>query len=227
MAALSTMFSGLSLTAREPTRPFRLLDLPPELRRLIYEAILAPEPFIQLDLCDSWGHFLNFLVANRQIYREAEPILYRRNIFCTPLNRPAALDTYLQMLGPIASKIIHLRIPMPVMTSINFPPQRLNRRGVENLRSIQRMCTSIERLDMDITPRDRPFFDPERTSPVLIEPILSDYLSRLDEELKRIRSLKRVTIVYTEPFDLSPTVKDAMREFGWFIKRLKPTPTPF
>ncbi|OTB04445.1 hypothetical protein M426DRAFT_11592 [Hypoxylon sp. CI-4A] len=70
------------------TKPFRFLDLPPELRSAILTQVLVSESSILLydttflhPPLDAPSSFLNVFLVNTQLYQEASPIFYSQNLF--------------------------------------------------------------------------------------------------------------------------------------------------
>ena len=72
-----------------PKKPFRFLDLPPEIREKIYILIsTSPTPYILLNASTAHTTFpLNLLLTNAQIYHESRPLYFSTNAFSISLNR--------------------------------------------------------------------------------------------------------------------------------------------
>lgn len=117
--ALATSAShGMSITKNG--QPFRLMDLPGEVKMGVYrqalprykrvaldrENVRVPSPFVGTncdDPCDSAcnaDEYVNLLLTSRGVYREAMPLLYGGNTFC--LIKPQASEHALSIVGRAA-----------------------------------------------------------------------------------------------------------------------------
>lgn len=76
-------YSSMSL------KPFRFLDLPPEIRQKTYSLIcMSHLQYISLNQADAHSSFpFNLLLTNSQIYHEIRPVYFTVNAFCVTVRR--------------------------------------------------------------------------------------------------------------------------------------------
>lgn len=228
--------------------PFRFLSLPSELRNKIYKLILVSNSPIEVGACSamspspmyrepldwdwSWPRSTSMLLVSRQIYHEAEAILYSHNFFVMYSPRLDLLECFLNHIGPVkASLLSHLYINYPIMET--FPHCRpgevkLQRDGLRSLRLLQQKCTNLRKLTLGefVKIPFVGFLDNlcvHVVNSVNIRPILHEYFVRVNTELQAITSLAEVTVhlpgLNSIDILLREALEEAMREFGWVLGR--------
>ena len=73
----------------------RFLDLPLEVRLMIYKHLLVPREVLSYQYKTGLAHYQNgylgtaIVSASKEIWRETESILYQKNTFILPVSPPA------------------------------------------------------------------------------------------------------------------------------------------
>ncbi|KAK3293316.1 uncharacterized protein B0H64DRAFT_210248 [Chaetomium fimeti] len=129
--------------------PIGFLDLPSELRNMIYDLALFHEESI--DACyNCYGRerrTTGLLRANQLIYREASSVLYGRNCFNFVLAEPDQLASFFKQIGPNnASYIQHVSIQFPQFLYLNPEDVAFQDRTIKILADIQKSCVNLRAL---------------------------------------------------------------------------------
>jgi hypothetical protein len=135
---------------------FRFLDLSPEIRNLIYKEVLVIPDGILLYhnrnsnvlalLSAHAPRWVALLRANRQIYREARPILYRYNTFALKqrAHQYGVLSCFLDCIGPENVGLLR-RLAMDFLNVGYDGPREDDEAHFEELRVLRR-CTNLETI---------------------------------------------------------------------------------
>lgn len=132
----------------ETQRGFRFLDLPGEIRNMIYKTLLVkPDPLLvpRCDILPWRHHWLALLRANKQIHHEAASIMYGFNTFV--LDRPLRwfpLSGFLERIGPVNGG--HLRKLIFDFLNVGTTISRVGEVDRFEELTVLRKCTNLETL---------------------------------------------------------------------------------
>ncbi|KAJ3531104.1 hypothetical protein NM208_g9029 [Fusarium decemcellulare] len=206
------------------------LDLPPGIRKDIYELVLEvghpiylfqdSGPRIETFAPDKPKRWTALLHTNRQLYSEAKAVLYAKNYFYLmdkPQQQDLLLQSFLDCIGPHnAASLSRLCISFPVVEKAPDQPEaiRIREDSLRNLGLVQGKCTNLKTLEMQVSRENSRF---------LIEAegghsqFVRDALMRIDGQLKAISPVVEKIIVRLFAKDLPSLAIDTMRGFGWVL----------
>ena len=134
----------------EPSTPFRLMDLPAELRTWVYRATLCPTGAISLRSCDHHLPFgaaptlgVRLLATCKQVHDEAKDLLFQNTVIANAMVEGGTTRTALhrsQLPDHSILRITSLVIVMDCAT--RHPEQRMDWRPLEKMTSLMslRIC---------------------------------------------------------------------------------------
>ncbi|KAH6847959.1 hypothetical protein B0I37DRAFT_154755 [Chaetomium sp. MPI-CAGE-AT-0009] len=205
--------------------PIGFLDLPSELRNMIYDLALVREDPIKpwphshgqecwKDPSKPWSHFRvqecwtpGLLRANQPIHREASSILYGRNCFnftnAVTLEAPDQLVSFLKNIGPNnAGYIQHVLIDFPVIYRME--------EAIDILANIGTSCVNLSALTTSLSTTN--IF--EHALVGLSNDVAVEVLKRIDAAFKKFQSLQKITLqAYDDP--PGDGFRTVMKGFGW------------
>ncbi|KAL1856894.1 hypothetical protein VTK73DRAFT_8208 [Phialemonium thermophilum] len=144
------------LVSSMPHAPLTFLDLPGEIRNMIYElVVLCPVPILVLNKpgLDLQARILrlakyapSLLRASRAVHAEAASLFYGRN--CFNLSTQASVpQLFLEQIGRVnAGYIRHVHIEFPRIRGLEAGPARLSTEACAVLDSLQSHCVNLRRI---------------------------------------------------------------------------------
>ena len=205
----------------------KLLDLPIEIRRIIYKLVLAVNTPLYLfgestqvrsfalELPRQW---LALLHTNQQISNEASAVLYSSNRFTLvdATKQEELLQSFLDGIGPAnASSLSFLTVGFPVVERISEESQkpRLHKESLRSLALLQERCTGLTTLQAMIQSQNSSGLSKENQDDL---PFIKDAFSQIDTQMRAIPSLRRISVrIYG--VNLNPRVVELMQGLGWVI----------
>ncbi|KIW25741.1 uncharacterized protein PV07_08897 [Cladophialophora immunda] len=168
------------------------------------------------------GLYPAILRVNKEIHREASPVLYAWNHFRFPevfsLSAPvsAYITPFLNRIGSHASLIRHIRIPFP---TFDYPlPDRavLHEVHVKNLETIRRACAGLQTIEL-LVPAEHCNYA------LRDDAIAPEALNILDMRLQSMPSLKEITVNFEvyDGGDSSDDLTELLHGHSWAVKVTK------
>jgi hypothetical protein len=196
---------------------FKFLNLPSELRNMIYELVLVRKKAV-------WAWFRDrkepyspgLLRASRLIHREASSIFYSRNRFDFVDASPTRVAAFLQQIGPNnAAYIQHVSILFPYnfrayLSDVYCADVHLNDRTMAVFNSVRSNCVNLSSLTA--------FLEHAGSMEHLLEegdddPVL-EALDDVADLFRLIPSLPKIT-VETLDDPLNDYTQEIMESYGW------------
>lgn len=192
------------------------LDLPGEIRNMIYKQLLTledPINFLQESRLET-----AILYTNRTIHRESSSLLYAQNCFDFVCMTYKLVSQFLGQIGPgNAGYIHHIRIHLPVLR--NFESTlALDDDSVCMLAKLQSDCINLRTITMgpanwyDLMLKWISYTSPEIVTRTLLVTIT------------RLREFTNVERIIGEVYDYGPSsfIRDEMISLGWVVRTVEP-----
>lgn len=204
------------------------LSLPGELRNNIYEQLLVlQKPIVPPTPPRSWHSplralhpklhpelYLELLLANKTVHREASSLLYAQNHFDLTKCTPSDVASFLDQIGRHnASHIRLICIDFPDFRDLGQPNVALEDNSVHILAKIQSDCTNLSTLVTSLVGTN--IMGP--TLDALDSPqIAGEALALADARFRAISSLKEVVVKVYEDCP-SVDIRRKLEGHGWTI----------
>jgi hypothetical protein len=225
---------------------FRFLDLPPEVRNMIYKELLAVNETIYILRAKGWlcscghydtscafhalmpnrpDHWLAILYVNWQIHIEGSSILYHENHFSMAIGAlqwPDILELFLKSIGKLNTRnLSYLTIKFPEISTSEHgkTPLLTIKDGLDELRLVQKTLINLRRLEMFI--HKEVLFDQQKVkdSSTLNHTAPDDvqrFLTKMDICMKSIPTLSQITVINAWEPFYDPIIR-TMQGFGWNV----------
>ena len=125
------------------------LDIPAELRNIIYEHLLVFQHSVEVfwEAYRFLERYPQLLLANKAVYHEANPLLYAKNCFDFAICTSDRIDSFLNQIGRInASHIRHTNISFSKFRYLDQGNAALKDNSIRILAKIQSDCTNLSTL---------------------------------------------------------------------------------
>jgi hypothetical protein len=198
--------------------PIGFLDLPSEVRNMIYELALVrkrlvrPYKYYYEEPYDVFG----LLCASRSINREASSIFYGRNNFDFDNVEPDVLAAFLQQIGVNnAAYIRHVSIFFPV--SFDYGPDGVTFDD-QTMDALRNSCVNLNALTAVLIDADVMEYTLEEGDDA---DLVMEALNRANISFGMFPSLQNIT-VEIHGDRLMGYAQDTMESYGWAIKIIEP-----
>jgi len=187
------------------------LDLPRELRDLVYElCLLHPVPIVpwfQQELTSG------LLRANKTAHREASPLFYSQNRFDFTWTGPEEIASFLRTIGRNNDYIQHVCVDFPHFHYREPGDVTLSDGGISIFESIQSSCANLSTLTAfaySTYSMELRLEEPDNPE------IVTEVLMLVDTRFRAISSLKKIIVCVYDDDPSSSFIRE-MKNRGWTI----------
>lgn len=183
------------------------LDLPGELRNMIYMHLLAPSEYLIIDPLFGYAKIVletAILYTNRLIYRESSSLLYSQNCFNFASFDNGLLTRFLDQIGHNAEYIQNIRISFPLVWIRGDTFDDDHARFIDTLES---RCINLRTVTME-----------ERADYIELTLGEFDYVRGLSIIKTRLEAFPYLEKVIVEAYEcLNYDIGKEMERLGWVV----------
>ncbi|KAM0270860.1 hypothetical protein ACHAQH_009286 [Verticillium albo-atrum] len=192
------------------------LNLPSELRVIIYEVLLSSEDLISPNAFYLRAKYTPALLRlNKTIHREASSVLYGQNCFDFSDSDPSEAESFFEQIGTTnASYIKHVMIIFPRFLHLESGNVTLEDESVDMLAHVRNACVNLSSITTSLFSTDSMELELDGLENYNIA---REAIQLVDASFRAISPLRDVIL---ELYDINPSdhIRDMMRSHAWILR---------